>query len=235
MINQEKTEAIPSIAHIVWFGKEQDDYVIRKCAASRQAHLSHFEHRTWSEKDVAEQVSSPEERKMIETLIAQKRYAFASDIFRLRILHKFGGIYLDTDVEVVRPFDELLSNKAFFGAEARDRPNTAVFGSVKNHEFLQQCLEIIQERNKRGLNFLIAPELIKVAISRSSKDVRIYAPEYFYPYNPFDEGRDGDTLFYSDVTSKTFAIHHWNASWKLSFWDRLVRRLRNLREPNTNV
>ena len=160
--------------------------------------------------------------------IQKKQWAFVSDYARMRVLIDNGGIYLDADIEAVKSFDPLLENRCFLGYEANGRPNTGVMGSLPKHPFLAECMQVLEDRHIRNISYLIAPEVAKLVLSKSSKmqDVIIYPPEYFYPYNPYDPAKNSEQLMFADITEKTYGIHHWGKSWKLGPLERLERFVR---------
>ncbi len=139
---------------------------------------------------------------------AEKKWAFASDYARLKILNEFGGLYFDTDVEVMKNFDALLRNNIFLGYEADNIINGAVIGSKKNNSFLKKCILKYQGLRKFDTLPNIITEVYKLQDSEERKAVKIYEREYFYPfyYNEmYDPGK---------ITDKTYSIHWWAYSWQ---------------------
>lgn len=98
---------IPKIIHYCWFGGNPLPELAQKCIASWKKFLPDYEIKEWNE-------SNYDVRKIpyIEQAYNAKKYAFVSDYARFDILYQYGGIYFDTDVEVIKPFDEILKRRA---------------------------------------------------------------------------------------------------------------------------
>ena len=151
----------------------------------------------------------------------EKRWAFVSDYARLWIVFNYGGVYLDTDVELVKSLDELLDNKCFLGAETTGQVNTGLgFGAEKNNSVVKLLLSEYDGRhfkmNNGVYDIIPCPQKntapLKKMGYRYSEDaifktnlVTVYTPEYFCPIN-YQTGE----LF---ITKNTISIHHFSASW----------------------
>jgi len=143
-----------------------------------------------------------------------------SNYIRLHALHTEGGIYLDTDVEVVKSFTPLLRHKCFLGfqqeEELVDWVNSAVLGAQPGHPFLQRCMELTGEVFAQTGEFCRSPMVITRALKeiglreygqQEIQEVAIYPIEYFYPYPWFGS-------FSPDcVKENTYSIHYWEGSW----------------------
>lgn len=211
---------IPKIIHYCWFGGGIEDALIESCKASWQKHLPDYQIMRWDESNV--DMSNP----FISDMYKKKCWAFIADFVRLKVLYEHGGIYLDTDIEVIKSFDPLLNYSFFCGEEAPSRPASGVMGCVLGHPFPAECMEMMQRRHQSGQAYLIGPELLKVAMRSKKFDVEVLPPEYFYPYNPYDRSRKINVLMYWQITANTYAIHHWNKSWEFSTWEKIRRKLR---------
>lgn len=200
----------------------------QRCIESWNMHLSDYRIVRWDEKN------TPIDTPFLRHCHRNKQWAFMSDYVRMRVIHEYGGIYLDTDVEVIKCFDPLLSNTCFMGYESKDRVNTAILGAAAGHEFMRKCMKIIDERHEKNLPYLIAPRVAKMALeSMENKDLEIYPEIFFYPYNPYDPQRRSTGLMFSDIKPETFAIHHWGKSWKNpdgSTTRKLIRKINALLE-----
>ena len=104
---------IPKIIHYCWFGMSEMPELVQKCIASWYTHMPDWEYRLWTE-DNFDITSAP---AYVQEAYAAKKYAFVSDYVRLWALEREGGVYLDTDVEVLRSFEPLLNDTAFIGLE----------------------------------------------------------------------------------------------------------------------
>ena len=104
--------SIPKIIHYCWFGDGPISPERRKCMESWKKYCPDYKIMAWNEQNF--DIST---NRYAQQAYAAKKYAFVSDYARLVVLYRYGGIYLDTDVELVRPLDELLEYKGFIGME----------------------------------------------------------------------------------------------------------------------
>lgn len=215
---------IPKKIHSCWFGGGEKNQLIQRCMESWVKHLPEYELFLWDESNV--NLESP----FLSEMVKKKNWAFVSDYVRLEVLYAHGGIYLDTDVEIVKSLNSLLDEECFLGFEAEGRINSAVIGACSGHPFLKQSMLLINERFEKGHPYMIAPEVATAVFHRPeiSNTVRVFGQEYFYPYNPYDEQRKTSILMYMDVTDNTYAIHHWNKAWSLGFFEKMLRKVSGL-------
>jgi mannosyltransferase OCH1-like enzyme len=131
---------------------------------------------------------------------------------------------------VIRNFDALLKYDFFIGRESKSHINGAVVGSVKNHKFLSDIL--YQFDLQVDFEYQTGPEIITPLLANQDFDqVKniLLSYDYFYPYNPYDEDRNNvKQMFYSDITSNTYAIHHWQKSWHFSLLERFFKKVKRM-------
>lgn len=138
---------IPPIIHYCWLSKDKKPDNVRKCIESWYRFLPDYEIRLWD-------IDSFDYDSVAFTrdALANKKWAFVSDYIRLYALYNFGGIYLDSDVQVWGPLDELRNNRFFSGLETRDKEHkdiyleAAIMGAEKGHPFIAESLEIYNNR-----------------------------------------------------------------------------------------
>jgi len=208
---------IPKIIHYCWFGNGAMPALALKCLESWKKHLPDYEIVVWNEGnfDVNMYQFSAEAYK-------ERKFAFVADVCRLHALKEMGGIYLDTDVEFLKPLDEtLLSNKGFTGFEDNLLLSSAIMGSEKNGEWINDLLPHYHNRSfylsNGGLDVNPNTEII-TAFMRDKKGVIIN--------NTFQKLDDYCTIYPSDYfcpkswktlkiqrTSNTYCIHHFAGSW----------------------
>ena len=154
-----------------------------------------------------------------------KVYSHASDYIRLYAVHKYGGFYLDTDVEVLKDFSPLLNFEYVLGMENSDRKfiEAATFGAQVGNEFPYKCMKsyhhrhFIKEDGTYDYSFMI-PHVMKQnieAISLLTKisdyqlgcsSTQVFECKFFSPKNC-------DTSKLDQITKDTFSIHHFRGSW----------------------
>lgn len=136
---------IPKIIHYCWFGKGQMPELVQTCIASWHTHMPDWEFRLWTE-DNFEINEAPQYVR--EAYIA-KKYAFVSDYVRLWALEQYGGLYMDVDFEVYKPFDDLMEQyDAFAGYEGSKR-NPVMMGVIAakaHHPFVQGMMQTYEDR-----------------------------------------------------------------------------------------
>ncbi|MEE0922374.1 MAG: glycosyltransferase [Paludibacteraceae bacterium] len=137
---------IPKIIHYCWFGRGEMPDLVKTCIASWHTHMPDWEYRSWNEEnfDIA---SSPD---YVQEAYAAKKYAFVSDYVRLWALEREGGLYMDVDFEVYKPFDDLMEPyDAFAGYEGSKR-NPVMMGVIAakaHHPWIQDMLLTYHQRS----------------------------------------------------------------------------------------
>lgn len=217
---------IPKKIHYCWFGKKEKPALVKKCLENWTHFFPEWDIIEWNEDN------SPVHIPYVKNALKKKRYAFAADYVRFYALNVHGGIYLDTDMEIIKDLTPLLSDDFFIGKESDDFINAAIVASNKNGRIVNAILNAMNKED--AVIFQSIPKIITSVINNDIKienllpTEKIYDIPYFYPYNPFDNNRnDVDILFYSDIKPETYAIHHWQKSWKFSILERIIHRIKN--------
>lgn len=209
---------IPKTIHYCWFGNKQKPKLIKACISSWKKYLTGYEILEWNERNV--DLNNP----FVREALRLKKWAFVADFVRLKVLYENGGIYLDTDMMVIKKFDDLLLNNCFFGKEDDNFISAGIIGAVKHNEFIKRCLfkyENILINNKTDFNKITMPIIVTQAYKEFLEgrlledfkdiDVMIYPVSYFYP---FPNKKKYDIKNYKNyIEHLTFAVHLWNASW----------------------
>ena len=222
--------SIPKKIHYCWLGRNPKPKSVLKCIESWKKFCPDYEIIEWNEDnlDISSHLYS---RQAYDA----KAWAFATDYFRLWIVYTYGGIYLDTDVQVIRSLDPLLENKAFMGFEEEDKINSGLgFGAEAGSAFLAENMKAYESLaflNADGTyNRTPAPAYSSEVAKRYGLtsdtgkvqrvlDLTCYPREYFAPKDYFT-GR-------LRVTKNTYSIHHFNATWFTP--EEQLRRKRDLR------
>ncbi len=200
---------IPKVIHYCWFGGGAKNALIENCIASWKKQLPDYTITEWNEQNTVIDCA------FAEGAARHKKWAFLSDYIRLQILYAHGGIYMDTDMYVIKPFDALLSHNCFLGKQNEEHINASIIGCVKHNTFIAACIAYYQSIvfNEFKLMELSIPAIVSQVYNRfpQQEEVKIYAAEYFYPY-PFERSVEQQD-FTHFIYPQTYAVHLWNASW----------------------
>lgn len=216
------TRNIPKVIHYCWFGCKPIPESALKCIDSWRRFFPDYEIREWNDSnfDVG---AIPYTKEAYDA----KKFAFVSDYARFKILYDQGGLYFDTDVEVIRPMDDIISSGSFMGfeidttSETYGKVNPGVgMGAIPGLEVYRQILDYYN-----NLHFILPDgthnvtdavvnittrELIKVGLKKNEGiqaigEIKIYPAEYF---NPLDDATGKLT-----ITSNTYSIHWFTKTW----------------------
>ena len=166
-----------------------------------------------------------------------KKFAFVSDYARFWVLYKYGGIYFDTDVEVIKPMDDIIGHGSFMGCENECGKGIALkvnpglgLGANPGHKFYKEMLDVYGTMtfllpngmyNQTTVVKYTSKVLVKYGLKNQNNiqevsGITIYPKEYFCPYNYVTKRLE--------ITEQTRAIHHYMASWK-SGWEKRMLHL----------
>ena len=152
---EKNVKTIPKIIHYCWFGGNPLPELAIKCIESWKKYLPDYEIIKWDESNY-----DVTKCKYIEEAYKNKKWAFVTDYARLDIIYNYGGLYFDTDVEVIKSFDDLLNNQLFMGFESKDYVATGLcIGAIKNNEFIRKNMEEYHKLNfyKENGEFNLVP------------------------------------------------------------------------------
>ena len=179
---------IPKIIHYCWFGRGEKPELAKKCIASWKKFCPDFEIREWNE-DNCDYLAMP----FMAEAYAAKKYAFVSDVMRLVVLEQYGGVYFDTDVEVVRavPHQPIVQ---------------AMIDEYKKLHFANADGSL----NAVGCPHLNTDVLERFGLIRNGQEqivagIHVYPDDYF---NPMDS-----TTGKLTKTENTYSIHWYSMSW----------------------
>lgn len=215
---------IPKVIHYCWFGGKPLPPLAEKCIASWKRYLPDYEIKRWDESNFDVNII-PYTQQAYEA----KKYAFVSDYARFWILYKYGGLYFDTDVEVIKPMDDIISSGPFMGCEnpyhEGETPNKLGvapglgLGVNYGHALYKELLDLYSTLNfvntigtshtktivEYTTEFLCENGLKNTPSIQNIKGINIYPAEYFCPMS-YETGE-------INISSNTRSIHHYAKSW----------------------
>ncbi len=207
---------IQKIIHYCWFGGKEKPDLVKKCIQSWKKYCPDFEIKEWNESNFDITAN-----KYVQQAYENKKYAFVADYVRFWALEREGGLYFDTDVEVVRAFDELLTNDAFAGFETKEYVNPGqVLYSKEAHNVLFQEMKKWYDNasflDEHG-NFIphtvctVFSDILKNYGFQPNGKKQVCGGMVLYPvdyFNPYD-----DATGRLNKTENTYTIHWYAKSW----------------------
>ena len=212
---------IPSVIHYCWFGPNPLPNSAIKCINSWKKYLPDYEIKEWNEDNFDVNII-PYTKEAYE----EKKYAFVSDYARYYILHKEGGVYFDTDVEVIKPLDDIIARGAYMGIEVEATPEKSPLvnpglgiGAPAGMQFYEEMLNYYQDLHFLGedglpnpvtvvihtTNMLIASGMKNENEHQIVAGINIYPRDYF---NPLDDNKG-----VLNITDNTRSIHWYSKTW----------------------
>ncbi len=206
---------IPKIIHYCWFGGASLPSLAQKCIESWKRYLPDYEIKEWNEKNF-----DVECNEYVKEAYKAKKWAFVSDVARFKVLYDEGGIYFDTDVEVIRDMSYIIEMGSFMGSET-EKKIAAGLGLGA-----EPCMPIYKEilEDYEGSRFILEDGSLDLTtvVDRVTKimsrhgfssaerivcidGINIYPRDYFDPMD-MESGR-------IKITENTVSIHHYMASW----------------------
>jgi len=227
---------IPKIIHYCWLSTDKYPDIIEKCMSSWKSTLPDYEFVHW---DINR--FKLEDSIWVKQAFETKKYAFAADFIRLYAVYNYGGIYLDTDVEVLKKFDDLLDLPYFIGSEGGGNIEAGVFGAEKGNDWIGNCLEYYNGKSfikKDGkYDMLPLPRIMMKQISKTREIIEIENKEaanlkykidklLMFPMDYFCAKNQGTGII--KKTENTYTIHHFAMTWlpkRITFLPNIKRKL----------
>lgn len=208
---------IPKVIHYCWFGKGGKPELAKRCIESWKKYCGDYELKEWNEDNFDINCNT-----YVKQAYENKKFAFVTDYVRLYALYTQGGIYMDTDVEVLKPLDSFLELHAFSSFENNNMIPTGIIGSEKGNAWIKDLLDeytdltFVDEHgnfdlttnvsritelthNKYGLKLTSSYQELKGGI------VTLYPFDYFCPKD-WETGK-------INLTANSYTIHHFSGSW----------------------
>jgi mannosyltransferase OCH1-like enzyme len=238
--------SLPKVIHYCWFGPNAIPEKELMCIESWTRYLPEYEIMFWNENsfDVKQNLFASQ-------AYDTGHYAFVSDYVRAKVLFEYGGVYLDSDVEIFSKFPAFLEKSDnFLGFETKAKLGTAIMGFVPKHNVISEFIKVYDDKfidDNGNLNTIANVSYLTDILKKSGlnldgsnqivQDITVYAREYFYPK------KLSDTEF--KIVDQTLAVHKCSNSWMTDreknrgnnkFWIEVVRpSLRFLRKVGVSV
>lgn len=222
-------QAIPKKIHYFWFGNNPIPELEQRCIDSWKQIMSDYEIILWNENNY-----DISKHPYMKQAYEAKKWGFVPDYARLDIIYQYGGICLDTDVEAVRRFDDLLGLNAFAGFESKKLVALGLgFGAVRGSHMIQLLRDDYDRYqftsgdgiyNETASPFIQTRLLQEYGLENSNQiqqvgDMVILPAECFSP----------DNNLIPHITGNTYSIHHFSGSWVTGENKELLARLRNFK------
>lgn len=206
--------SIPKIIHYCWFGGKPLNQQALNCIESWKRFCPGFEIMRWDESNAPLNAN-----RYAQQAMQTQKWAFVSDYVRLAVLKEYGGIYLDTDVELTSSLEPFLDKDGFIGFQDADCVGTGLIACKQNHPFARRALALYGDLDfllpdgsvddttnvERITALLVQEGLRQDNCPQTVLDVSVYPSEYFSPKN-LETGK-------ITLTEHTCAIHYFGASW----------------------
>ena len=212
---------IPKVVHYCWFGRGKMPDLAEKCIGSWKKYLPDYELKLWNEDTFDLNIN-----QYAKEAYEARKFAFVTDFVRLWALYNEGGIYMDTDVEVLKPFDDLLHLSAFSGYESNKDTTfpTGLMASEKGGIWVKEQLEYYDNKHfiKEDGTFDVTTnaQIITDIMVRNgfvlSGEYQVYKDDmHAFPKDYFCPKTSTGVL---KLTSNTYCIHHFAGSWVKRTW-----------------
>jgi len=201
---------IPKRIIYCWFGKKEKPEKVKNCIATWKEHMP-----DWEYLEINEDNFDINSIKYSKDAYADKMWGFIGDPIRLWALYTYGGIYLDTDVEVYKSFEDLLDNQLFVGFEQPHYFGNATIGAVKGNKFIKEILdEYLNEKEKweKKNNWweyrtgpMVLTDILGKYVNRDTmryqktESITVYPKKYFVNHEQLD--------------NEVYCKHHMFGSW----------------------
>lgn len=210
---------IPKIIHYCWFGGNPLPSNVKKLISTWRKYNPDYEIVEWNESNF-----DINQNQYCKEAYESKKWAFVSDYARLKVLYDVGGIYMDTDVEVCKPFDDLLEYNAWSGFESEKQIPTGTIAACRENEWIGYLLKYYDDVNfiKPDGSLDMTTNVVTITrITEEKYDIKLNNTYQIFGDNyvlfPFEylcakSWRTGKVM----RSKKTYTIHHFSGSWQSS-------------------
>lgn len=207
---------IPQKIHYCWFGHGPMPELALKCIESWHKHMPNYEYKLWNEDNFDIHINA-----YVEEAYNNKKFAFVTDYVRLYALYTEGGIYMDTDVEAIKPYDDLLHYSGFIGFEgSKHSPiGTGTMACMPGNDWAKEQLDAyigvhfinpdgsfdLTTNPTRITSIMESHGFVTNGEGQDYKDIHIFPVDYFCPRQT-----TGEII----MTENTYCDHHFMGSWE---------------------
>lgn len=232
---------IPKIIHLIWFGSNPYPKLVKKCVNSWKKIMPDYEIKVWNENNFDITCNY-----WVKEAYDAKKYAFVADYVRFNVLSKYGGVYIETDMEVLKSFDSLLINDAFIGftnylSDSGDyyhnnKFNVGVLGTKSNGNFCNKMREYYENRHFllengsydiRSINSIVYEYFLAQGLNDENTE-QVIDDVHIYPASYFIDMSDRKSIYrYIDTA---YSIHYGGVGYGWGDLNKNPRSVRKLYE-----
>lgn len=223
-----KVKKIPKTIHYCWFGRGEKPRALKESIESWKRVMPDYEIKEWNEDNF-----DLNKNKFAMEAYEEKKFAFVSDFVRVYVLYNYGGVYMDTDVEAIKTFDDFLDEESFWGFEEKNFIATSTIGAAPKNKIVKAFLDYYCDKTFKGksgqgtslTNVKVVSEIfsnlgiVMDGTKQSIEGGTIYPKDYFSPYDYINCALE--------VTENTVTIHYFYKSW-LPITSRVKERIKKL-------
>lgn len=207
---------IPKVIHYAWFGKGKMSATALKCISSWKRLLSDYEIIEWNEDNFQMDMYT-----YAKEAYDAKKYAYVADVVRLHVLYEYGGVYMDSDVEVIKTINPFLELHGFSGFQSEKEIPTGIIAAEKGNQWIKDQLDYYNEnhfniddvniRKITNVDIITNISLKKHGLVLNNKEQELKYGMRMYPLDYFCAKSAETGVVYK--TNNTYTIHHFNGSW----------------------
>ncbi|MCI8529324.1 MAG: hypothetical protein HFH82_09270 [Lachnospiraceae bacterium] len=216
ILNKKKNLRINKTIHSFWFSGDKKPNVYQECINSWHKVCPDYDIKEWNLKNYDVHKNS-----FMEQAVEKKKWAFVSDYARLDVIYQYGGIYMDMDMELRKPLDILLGNKAFFSFDMLNDIDLAAFGAEPGLPLLKELMNLYENveftGDGRSMNYFCQPRYIRPVLEKTgvmlNGNMQYIDEMIFLPRN-YLSPKDMVVYEMAVASNATIGVHHFNAGWK---------------------
>lgn len=230
IFNNQSDNKINKLIHSFWFSGEKKPKAYQECVDSWKKVGPDYKIVEWNMENY-----DYTKNGFMRQAIEKRKWAFASDYARLDVIYRLGGIYMDMDVELLKPFDCLLGNDAFFTFDTQNDIDLGTFGAKAGNHIIKELMKLYDDIDFTGdlknMNYFCQPRYIRSLMKKHglvlNGEMQLIDNMAFLP-RKYLVPKDSIVYEENGISEDTIAIHHYNAGWKNS--DYRCQRIKNNRK-----